>query len=110
VFVGIFAVLTKAWAWLFHISRRLVGHHDATPKSEIIPSPDDLLDMKAVRAMTGNRGTMTLYRWQRDENIRFPLPNVVIGRCNFWRRRTISEWVDRLEAQQAAAKPSAART
>jgi hypothetical protein len=110
VFDGIFAVLTKGWAWLISYREDPWGIMMTTPKSEIVASADDLLDTKAVRAMTGNRGTMTLYRWQRDENIRFPFPDVVIGRCNFWRRRTISEWVDRLEAQQAAPKPITART
>jgi predicted DNA-binding transcriptional regulator AlpA len=56
------------------------------------PTIDPLLDSAAVCVESGGKSKMTLWRWQRDEKVNFPLPDAVINGRNYWYRSTIRRW------------------
>jgi hypothetical protein len=60
---------------------------------------DPLLTTNQVRALAGSVSTMCLWRWQRDDGVRFPPPDAQINGRNYWRGSTIKSWQDRMAAQ-----------
>lgn len=62
---------------------------------------DPLLDSNGVATEAGGKSKMTIWRWQRDPNVGFPMPDVVINGRNYWYRSTIRRWQSAM-----AAKPS----
>ncbi len=53
---------------------------------------DPMLDSSAVSVETGGKSMMTIWRWQRDEKVNFPLPDAVINGRNYWYRSTVRRW------------------
>jgi predicted DNA-binding transcriptional regulator AlpA len=61
------------------------------------PLDDDaLLTSAQTRARTGNVSNMCLWRWMRDERVKFPAPVKINGR-NYWRLGDLRNW----QAEQA---------
>lgn len=58
--------------------------------------PDARIGSHEVREICGGISDMTLYRWLRDPNTRFPRP-AVIGRRRYWRRGDIIAWFAQAE-------------
>lgn len=58
------------------------------------PSVDDetLLTSAQVRARVGGVSTMCLWRWTRDERVKFPAPDVVINSRKYWYAGTIRQF------------------
>src|SRR6476661_6274397 len=62
------------------------------------PLDDDAwLTSAQTRGRTGNVSNMCLWRWMRDERVRFPAPVKINGR-NYWRLGDLRRW----QAEQAA--------
>jgi hypothetical protein len=62
--------------------------------------PDDgMLTTAQVRERCGRVTTMCLWRWQRDERVQFPPPDVTILGRNYWRASTVRAWQDRMIAR-----------
>lgn len=59
---------------------------------------DDLLISRAVRSACGGVSDMTIWRWQRDPDVRFPLPDLTIHRRRYWKKSTITAWKKSREA------------
>jgi predicted DNA-binding transcriptional regulator AlpA len=72
---------------------------DAKPGSPRGPPLDDdaWLTSAQTRAHTANVSTMCLWRWMRDERVKFPSPVKINGR-NYWRLGDLRRW----QAEQAA--------
>ena len=66
--------------------------------------PDRILRIKAVLALTGLTRS-TLYRKMQAGT--FPKNTRISTRCMGWRESAVSEWLDSLKAQEAAASPRA---
>jgi hypothetical protein len=61
---------------------------------------DTLLTSNQTRARFGNVNHMCLWRWMRDERVRFPHP-IQINRRNYWRLGDLLRW--QAERSQKAA-------
>jgi predicted DNA-binding transcriptional regulator AlpA len=57
------------------------------------PSGDDdiLLTSNQTRARVGNVSQMCIWRWLRDDRVRFPQP-IQINRRNYWRLGDLRQW------------------
>lgn len=55
-------------------------------------SGEALIDSVGIRAETGGKSAMTIWRWQRDPRVNFPPPDITINGRNYWRRSTIRKW------------------
>lgn len=67
------------------------------------PLDDDaLLTSNQTRARVGGVSTMCIWRWMRDERVRFPAPCKINGR-NYWRLGDLRAWQAAQAAKQAAA-------
>jgi predicted DNA-binding transcriptional regulator AlpA len=82
-----------------------------SPQSPRAPPLDDdtLLTSHQTRARVGNVSTMCLWRWMRDDRVRFP-PPIKINTRNYWRLGDLRAWQaahaamgHRAAAQDAAA-------
>jgi hypothetical protein len=62
--------------------------------SKQTPAPDDetWLNANQVRARVGNVSNMCLWRWMRDERVRFPQPDLVLNNRRYWKAGTIRCW------------------
>ncbi len=82
--------------------------HNTSRVASMQPATDDetLLNSAQTRRMVGGVSEMCIWRWSRDEGVRFPRPDVVMNRRKYWFRATIRRW----QAERAAAtqKPAAA--
>ena len=56
---------------------------------------DAMLTSLQVRQQVGNVSDMALWRWTRDERVRFPEPDLIINNRRYWYRRTIRAWQER---------------
>ena len=58
---------------------------------QTLQTPDDdmLLTSAQVRARVGNVSDMCIWRWTRDERVRFPQPDVIITTRKYWYAGTI---------------------
>ncbi len=50
---------------------------------------ETLLTSAQVRARVGNVSAMCIWRWMHDERVKFPAPDVVINKRNYWYSGTI---------------------
>jgi hypothetical protein len=66
---------------------------------EQLPGDDDLVSSATLKKEFGKISDMTVWRWQRDPDIRFPLPDIVINNRNYWWRRTLRQYRRRLELE-----------
>jgi predicted DNA-binding transcriptional regulator AlpA len=68
--------------------------HEELHRLSVPPSADDdaLLNSVQVRQLVGGVSDMAIWRWQRDERVRFPAPDVVINGRRYWYRATIRRW------------------
>jgi len=81
-----------------------------TPRRQWTPSPggerrefvvdddDVLLNAQQTRARVGNVSAMCIWRWIRDDRVKFP-PPTKINRRNYWRLGDLRRW----QAQREAA-------
>ena len=53
---------------------------------------DRLLTSSAVRERLGGVSNMCLWRWAKDDRIRFPEPDMVLNGRRYWRLSTIQVW------------------
>jgi predicted DNA-binding transcriptional regulator AlpA len=96
------------------MSRPLSAHQQHVI-STVVADPKALMDSTAARAMCGGKGITTFWRWRNDpdETKRFPEPDVVLGSTVYWRRETVTDWLqrqaDQLVARRAALKAGAAK-
>ena len=72
---------------------------DAPDQLPALPDDDDLIPSAAVKEEFGKISDMTVWRWQRDPRVRFPLPDVVILGRNYWKRRTLRQHRHRMEME-----------
>jgi hypothetical protein len=72
---------------------------DALEQVPALPDDDDLVGSAAVKKENGNVSGMTLWRWQRDERVQFPAPDLVINGRNYWKRRTLRQHRHRMEME-----------
>lgn len=72
-------------------------------------SGEALLDSNGTRAETGGKCAMTIWRWQRDPRVNFPLPDVVINGRNYWYRSTIRRWQCEMAARPRKEEAAAPR-
>jgi hypothetical protein len=72
---------------------------DALEQLPPLPDDNDLVGSAAVKKENGNVSDMTLWRWQRDERVQFPAPDLVINGRNYWTRRTLRQHRHRLEME-----------
>lgn len=63
---------------------------------------DALMTSAQVCQLVGGITLMCLWRWMRDDRVRFPAPDVVINRVRYWYRATVRRW----QAERAAASVS----
>jgi hypothetical protein len=71
--------------------------------SQAQPIDDEaLLSTAQVRAWVGNVSAMCLWRWSRDERVRFPAPDVVINGRKYWYAGTIRRFSAGRAAKAAA--------
>ena len=75
----------------------------AEPHRASIPDLDDdaLLNSAQTKARCGNVTDMCLWRWMRDERVRFPRP-LKINRRNYWRLGDLRQWDADHRAKRAA--------
>jgi predicted DNA-binding transcriptional regulator AlpA len=67
-------------------------------------NPDDpWLNSRQVRAEVGNPSEMTIWRWQQDPKIRFPMPDIVLNGRNYWFTSAIRKWKAGRTSQKEAA-------
>lgn len=52
---------------------------------------DPLLGSIATREHVGGVSVMTLHRWRKEK--KFPNPDVIINKKNFWRLSSIEAWL-----------------
>jgi predicted DNA-binding transcriptional regulator AlpA len=78
------------------------GHSAIAPSSA---DDDTLLTGKQTRARVGSVSTMCLWRWMRDERVRFPAP-VKINSRNYWRVGDLRRWQAEM-ARRQGKMPSA---
>jgi hypothetical protein len=50
---------------------------------------DDLIPASIVKQENGGVSDMTIWRWQRDPQIQFPMPDVIINGRRYWKRSTM---------------------
>ena len=62
---------------------------------------DVLLTSKDTRARIGGVSTMCIWRWMRDERVRFPEP-LKINNRNYWRAGDLRRWQDAQRQHNAA--------
>ncbi|MDO6458043.1 transcriptional regulator [Celeribacter halophilus] len=55
-----------------------------------------------VRELCGGVTNMTLWRWQRREDLNFPAPTM-IGQRRYWKESDIIAWLDAQVASEAEA-------
>ena len=63
----------------------------------ILADDDDLVPASIVKKENGSVSDMTIWRWQRDPQIRFPKPDVIINGRRYWKRRTLRQHRQRIE-------------
>lgn len=54
---------------------------------------DVLINSSQCRERLGNVSNMTIWRWLRDERLRFPKPRL-IRRRRYWSLKEIERWVE----------------
>jgi predicted DNA-binding transcriptional regulator AlpA len=65
------------------------------------PTPDDtLLNSQKTQAWAGGVSAMCIWRWMRDDRVKFPQP-LKINNRNYWKVGDLRAWADRV--QKAAA-------
>ena len=57
---------------------------------------DPLCNKSQVKAAVGGVSDMCIWRWQRDERVQFPMPDVTINGRNYWRASTVRAWQERM--------------
>jgi hypothetical protein len=72
---------------------------DSLEQLPALPNDDDLVPSGAVKEQFGNISDMTVWRWQRNPRVRFPLPDFVINGRNYWTRRTLRRHRHRMEME-----------
>jgi hypothetical protein len=74
-----------------------------------LPDDEDLVPSPIVKKENGGISDMTLWRWTRDQRIRFPPPDVVINGRKYWKRKTLRQHRQRilseLDRQEATRAP-----
>jgi len=66
--------------------------HAQSRKVVPVPADDDvLLTSTQVRARVGGVTTMCIWRWMRDDRVKFPAP-VKINARNYWRLGDLRQW------------------
>jgi hypothetical protein len=68
----------------------------ATP----LPDDDDYVPAAIVKKENGIVSDMTLWRWLRDPQIQFPAPDAIINGRRYWKRGTLRQYRQRIEAAQ----------
>lgn len=63
---------------------------------------DPMLDVAGVCAEVGDKTPMTLWRWQRDERVQFPQPDLMINNRRYWYRSSIKRWQASMAARSNA--------
>ena len=73
-------------------------------RHHISPDSDDdtLLNSAQARAKVGGVTDMTLWRWMRDDRVKFPIP-IKLNRINYWRQGDVRRWLAERQAQKAVA-------
>lgn len=66
--------------------------------SEFIPA-------SAVRKRYGNAAESTLWRWERDPDLKFPKPVVLGGGRKYWRLTDLEAWEASRPNESSAAPP-----
>ena len=61
---------------------------------------DTLLTSNQARARVGNVSHMCIWRWIRDDRVRFPAP-IQINRRNYWRLGDLRRWQAERSAKAA---------
>jgi hypothetical protein len=72
---------------------------DAFEQPPALPDDDDLVAAPTVKKEFGRISDMTVWRWQRDPHIQFPLPDIMINGRRYWKRRTLRAPRQRLESR-----------
>jgi hypothetical protein len=79
------------------------GYATLCAGSQAQPIDDEaLLTSGQVRARVGGVSAMCLWRWSRDERVRFPAPDVVINGRKYWYAGTIRRFSAGRAAKAAA--------
>lgn len=65
---------------------------------------DVLLTSGTVKARLGHCSDMAIWRWSRDEAIRFPAPDLTIGQRRFWYVKTVLAFMARMAAAPATTE------
>lgn len=69
-------------------------------------SSETWLTAAQVRARQGNISDMSLWRWTRDPNMRFPEPDDHRNRRKYWKLSTILKWEAERATKQAEPSPT----
>ncbi len=79
--------------------------HTQASKATILsalPDDDTLLTSGQTRARVGGVSQMCIWRWMRDDRVKFPEPATKINGRNYWRLGDLRRWqVDRTQKQAA---------
>jgi predicted DNA-binding transcriptional regulator AlpA len=69
---------------------------------------ETFLTSKQVRAHVGGVSNMCLWRWQNDDQVRFPMPDLVLNGRRYWLLATIRQWqqIARGGQEKGVARPS----
>jgi predicted DNA-binding transcriptional regulator AlpA len=57
-----------------------------------VEQPHRLIGVADVRKMFGDVSDMTLWRWLKDADLKFPKP-IYVQRRRFWREAELIEWI-----------------
>jgi predicted DNA-binding transcriptional regulator AlpA len=63
---------------------------------------DTLLTSNQTRARVGGVSHMCIWRWQRDDRVKFPQP-IQINRRNYWRLGDLRRWQAERSEEKVAA-------
>jgi predicted DNA-binding transcriptional regulator AlpA len=66
-------------------------HAEVRKASQLAADDDTLLTSAQARARVGGVTTMCIWRWMRDDRVKFPAP-VKINARNYWRLGDLRRW------------------
>lgn len=64
-------------------------------------SDEEMLTAKQTRQRYGGLSDMSLWRWLRDPDLKFPKPMIINSR-RYWRRADLTSWERGRTAKEAA--------
>lgn len=64
---------------------------DVAAHRRMFADDDDLLTSTQTRARIGGVSAMCIWRWMRDDRVRFP-PPIQINKRNYWRLGDLRRW------------------